>query len=120
MWLFTTNLAGARQASVLITNEGTVPVNLQYYRYETDVGRPVYKRFYPAARISPGDGRVEDLPTAVGSSARRVSFALTEHTFRSSAARMLGKIPPGRVKQALPKSWLTVPEFGLTLEASNE
>lgn len=120
MWLLSTNLAGVCKASVLITNEGTVPVNLEFYKVDASVGWPVIKRFSPTVRISPREAHVVSMPTAVASSGQDVLIGLTEHTFRSSASRWFGKIPSVRIKQALPKSWLTTECFALKLEAPIE
>ena len=111
VWNVSTNFAGVRYTSVLVTNEGSIPVNLDFYKVDMLLGRPVFKRFSPAVQIPPSGGTSVEIPAALASSRERIFFGLSEHTFRNSLSRLCGKIPSARLKQALPKSWLTTEGF---------
>lgn len=117
VWYVSTNLAGVRSTSVLITNEGPVKVYLEFYKVDIAFGRPVFKGFSPAVQIPANGGTSVEIPGALASPRVRALFGLSEHTFRNSFSRLFGKIPSARLKQSLPKSWLNIEGFALRTEA---
>ena len=122
VWCFSTKFAELPTASVLVTNEGTIPVNLEFYKVAAGAGAgiPVFKRFSPAIRISPGDATSIEIPAMLASSREGFFLGLTEKTFQSGRSRLIGKIPSVWLKQRLPNSWLATDCFALRPETPTQ